>query len=613
MKNKITALLLCVIMIAAMSSCFSDMESNSVITSEKDEINYEVQEYLYDRIDDNAANAYSNNFTNSCVTNTINTEEERNQVANDNKYLELQNSQKIEGKEAVYVKKTAKYGMEDLSYWGANNNITYPGAFLNISQNGESLQPIIGLKRKPMTISLGLEGATGVDYQRKTVNDVTQSSVGQAINSIFDGFVDEDAQLPFVVSMQLTEIRAKEEMSAALGISFNVGSWFNMDSEFDFTQKGEQTYAMLTLKQIYYTVNVDYDASLGAYCLLDDNVTLKDVERACPLGCSPVYVSSVSYGRIAAVTMKTSMSYQDLKASLNIGGGYGAFSGNADASFSNMSENGELQYNCFIYGGSIDGNQNVLECNNISDVIKNLNQPYDPKKLVGMPISYQLSNIADNSSAKIGFVCDYYYVEYIDAIRKGFGDVVYSNVIDESRKINQGDDTYYKFGAQDISAGTYIEMSLEKLDLQYIKAKKENVKIRIALDIKELNKGYQEIYIYNIGVKASDVQDEKAESLAGCEIEHGGTAFDANYKRYVFTAIIDPNLITSESLIIAFDAHGKDDHDDWEYTNLEYCIERTPSLTCSMYVKIVDLLENTTTSFDRSKYEVQGANFGIII
>ncbi|MCI9504076.1 MAG: hypothetical protein HFE26_01615 [Clostridia bacterium] len=51
---------------------------------------------------------------------------------------------------------------------------------------------------------------------------------------------------------------------------------------------------MITLKQIYYTVNVDYDTTKGVFSLLDDSVTLTQLQNACAEDFCSIYVSSVS-------------------------------------------------------------------------------------------------------------------------------------------------------------------------------------------------------------------------------------------------------------------------------------------------------------------------------
>lgn len=545
----------------------------------------EVQDYAEQQINVNAANSFLNNF-NGSPTKTLSDEEvaqaKKNGLLSE---VEIDPSQIGEDKKVIYKKRSAQYGIDDLSYYGANNNITFPGSLLKINSNGTELSPIIGLKRKPLKLSLGIEGATGIEYEPATVDEITKSSVGQGINKMVSEATQSGAQLPFVIAVQLTEIKAKEELNAALGLSFNVGSFFDLSSKFNFNTKNENTYAVLTLKQIYYTVDVDYNFEEGAFNLLDDYVTLEQIENACPSNYSPVYVSSVSYGRIAAITIKTSDSFSELSEKLNLGGGYWKLDADVEANFDESTQINNLEYNWFVYGGSIAGNQEVLNGTNIKDMINSLNQPYDPTKSVGMPISYQLSYIADNSSAKIGYVGDYYYAEVVEGdVHLGTGMTSKIEVDFDNKEFSVQDKygDYDAYGAGYVANGNCLKIDISKLDLDYIKNLGHNIEITIELSIKEIDDGYQEIYLYNAGVNAKDVQKGRASMIASVIVEHGAGKLNSNYQKYRLKAVVPPDSITKKELWIAFDAYGKHD-DDWKVKDISVALCKVNEKTYSMY------------------------------
>lgn len=98
----------------------------------------------------------------------------------------------------------------------------------------------------------------------------------------------------------------------------------------------------------------------------------------------------------------------------------------------------------------------------------------------------------------------------------------------------------------------------------------------------EYDDGYQEIYVYNAGVSAADVQKGKVAPIASLEFEHvpgkkGGTAY-----RYIFTAVVSTSTITKNELWIAFDANGEGD-DDWGCSELVFKIEATDEKETKMY------------------------------
>ena len=542
-----------------------------------------VQGYAEQLKHTNLVSSYATSLS-SCKTETLG-DSEVEQARKDGLLKDVEVNSVPAGKKVVYKKRSASYGLDDLSYYGANNNITYAGSMLKINETGTEIAPLIGLKRKPITLSIGLEGSTGVDYQRIQVDTVSQSTVGQSINQLVKGFTGETAQLPYMVALQLTEIKAKEEINAALGLSFNVGSFFNLSSEFDFSNKGEQTYAVLTLKQVYYTVNVDYYAEEGAFSLLDDNVTSVQLQNACGNSYFPTYVSSVSYGRIAAITLKTNKSFNALSASLNIRAGYWITDGEIDGEFDSMSQDSSIEYNWFIYGGSTSGNQEVLNGNSIKEMLLSLNQPYNPAKQVGVPISYQLSHLADNSSAKLGFTGEYYFAEIVDdmesKLQPGKTEKVSKTFEGEYRiEDNYGD--YSVNGAGYIADNRFLSVDVSSLDLEFIEKSDCRVEIVIELSIKEKDDGYQEIYVYNAGVDKNKVQKGKDKPIASIELEHGVGKVNSTYQKYCLTAVISSADITSEKLWIAFDAWGNDE-DTWFAKDITVTLTKTSKTAHTMY------------------------------
>lgn len=521
-----------------------------------------------------------------CNSSTITlTEEDLKNEEISEKIKDIEVANVPEGKKVLYKKRTAGYSLDDLAYYGANNNISYAGALIKLNIEDGNYSPLIGIQRKPITLSIGEVGSTGVDYQRLQVEKVSVSTVGQAINQLVKGFTKEGAELPFMTALQLTEIKAKEELNVALGLKFGVGSFFNLDSEFDFKNKGEKTYAVLTLKQVYYTVNVDYYSEDGAFSILDDSVTKEQLQNACGDGYCPAYISSVSYGRIAAITIKTNKTYNELFAQLNIKGGAFITSVDLENQLKNISENSEIDYNWFIYGGSTSGNQEVLNGQSINDMISSLNQPYDPVKQVGLPISYQISHLADNSSAKLGFTGEYYFAEIVDDIDSK----LQTGKTEEVSKFFEGVYTvednygdYSAYGAGYIADNRVLSVDISSLDLEYIKTSDCRVEIVIELSIKEKDDGYQEIYVYNAGVDKNNVQKGIDKPIASIELEHGVGKVNSSYEKYCLTAVISPDSIIGDKIWIAFDAWGKKE-DTWYAKDITVTLSKTSKTAHTMY------------------------------
>lgn len=399
MKKYISFLLLLAVCLCALPAC-RDTEAVNAFLKAKSEENTADGYRAYAQVgsyEDAEVTEADPAFTLACETLGLTAEE----AADDDGIFVIQ-------------KRTSGYGVEDLSYWGGNDNSIFPGALLKLKDRAgsDSLSALIGVARAPVTLSSDLATATGVRYETPTVETVTYSNVQAAVNRIVAGATREGAELPCKISMELKEIKSVQEVEAALGIGFDC-PFLNASTAFDFSAGSSATYAVLVIKQIYYTIHVDYDAARGAYSIIDDDVTAATLRAGCPDGYVPVYVSSVSYGRIAAITISTEESFDSLSASLGISGGVkNVAEASMEAKLGNLAKRSTRSCRYFVYGGASSGQQDILTATSIDDVLTVLNAPYDPAKVVGVPISYGVSHLYDNAPAKIGFANEYYYATY---------------------------------------------------------------------------------------------------------------------------------------------------------------------------------------------------------
>ncbi|MDZ4196948.1 MAG: thiol-activated cytolysin family protein, partial [Candidatus Izemoplasmatales bacterium] len=314
------------------------------------------------------------------------------------------------GYRASYQKITTDAGIADITFWGANSNYIFPGSLVKIATPDQSdvLVPIVGVRRAPYVISSGLEGASGIDYSTKNIQNGTLSEVRTAINDMMKGVLQEGAQLPFNLSTTLTEIKSADELSIALGVSVKVQPVVSVKNQFEFENQKRKTYAVLVLKQVYYTIEADYPIAQGATGFFAANETKARIQAAIKTGDVPAYVSSVSYGRIVIITIKTDYSMQEIENKLKVKVNKGPAEVGVSAELEIDNEDESMELNYFVLGGSIEDNQAVLSASSISEALAALNSKYDPKKTIGVPISYKVSHLSDGSLAKIGSSSEYY-------------------------------------------------------------------------------------------------------------------------------------------------------------------------------------------------------------
>lgn len=144
----------------------------------------------------------------------------------------------------------------------------------------------------------------------------------------------------------------------------------------------------------------------------------------------------------------------------------------------------------------------------------------------------------------------------------------------EEETVKDGYDGGYLYGAGCLANDAMLKFDISSLDFRYMEYKQQNsIKIVIELDIKESDDGYQEVYLYQQGVSAKNVQGGIEKALADWEVAHTSGKKDGNYARYRLTAVVNREDISSlEELWIAFDARGND-ADTWNYKNVSISIE----------------------------------------
>ncbi|MDR3263823.1 MAG: thiol-activated cytolysin family protein [Clostridiales bacterium] len=312
-----------------------------------------------------------------------------------------------EGYTVEYKKVTAKTSYEDIANFGLNDDIFWPGAMVKIGVAGTSKQDNIApinLKRAPMTLSMNVEGATGITYAPQTVQNPSLSSVRSAISAMVQQTHIDGAQLPYKIATQLTEVRSESELALALNVGVSALP-INIKNNLTLNMTAKMTNAVLLLQQIYYTI--DMDAPGLPSDLFDPSVKAKMFESAFTSGSEiPAYVASVTYGRMAVIQISSTMSFSKLQNVLNVD--YKGLIASSNDSLDLMlnSKDETTSINCFIYGGSISGNQSALNQTSIQEILTALNSEYDPLKNIGVPISYKFRYL-DGTMAKVSAVNEY--------------------------------------------------------------------------------------------------------------------------------------------------------------------------------------------------------------
>jgi thiol-activated cytolysin len=279
-----------------------------------------------------------------------------------------------------------------------SSDVVWPGAVLQ----GESVLsgdyvPLSG-KRSPVTFSISLENIQGKRFA--TVDNPRLSSIRQAVGEMLSQSIT--GSTPARVSFSIEEVHDAQQLALAVGAS--AGGANNMiKTQFDFSNSANRSRILVKFIQVYYTLDIDipdhpsdlfaHDANLNA--MREDMYEL-----------SPLYISSISYGRMAFFSFESTSDIESLKAAVSA--------------------------SCQAFLGGINGNislahETVLSSANISATIiggngataANAIRGFDGLKLhllaggnydkgsPGAPVSYKMRYLADNTTARFVLSSEY--------------------------------------------------------------------------------------------------------------------------------------------------------------------------------------------------------------
>ena len=298
----------------------------------------------------------------------------------------------------TYEKQTATGGLDLISNYGQYEDMLYPGCVVDISNPVPAKYP---LKQSPVTLSLS-NMTTSKNYRPYIVNEPSFSNAAAGINKMLDNAHPDAQNFPTRLYMTSSYVSNSSEMNIALGLNVSYNG-LNVKNDFDYSTSSSATKLVIKLSQVYYKVICDSKTTASEYFAdgqSDSQIidALKDTV--------PAYVSSVSYGRVAIITISSHESITSLKDNLDV---QYADAAGVTANISSVIKNNNLQAEVFVYGGRIGNGSALGTTADLNTVLSEFSKEYCPDVPAALPISYSLSYITDGSPAKTIVASDTVY------------------------------------------------------------------------------------------------------------------------------------------------------------------------------------------------------------
>ncbi len=315
--------------------------------------------------------------------------------------------------------------------YAANSDSMYPGSIVSADSVLTGLFTQIVVPRAPATISVSLENLAG--GKTAVIENPSLSAYRDAVASILDSEIT--GSTPANLYSEIEEVHTKEQLDMALGVQASWGLGVaSLKTSFDFSKQETRSRYVVKYTQAYYTVDLDAPASPSA--LFAPETKLAEIQEKMDETRPPVYVSSVTYGRMVLFTFESEYSATEMGAALEF-----AYSGGVDVkgdvsvTYKDMISKSKIT--AFILGG--DAGTAVKTIDSYESLIQFIKSGGNySKESPGAPIAYKLSYLKDNSPARMSFTTDY---EVKDCVRVSQRvRVVLSSIAVDSAGGDAGDD-----------------------------------------------------------------------------------------------------------------------------------------------------------------------------
>jgi len=293
-------------------------------------------------------------------------------------------------------------------------DVIYPGAMLlgNSIPTGEYTP--ITYERNPITISISLPTTNQTSPVTEVINPKL-SSVRTAVNELMDGM--QISATPAYMQLSKTQTYSQGGLSRSIGVSYG-DPVKALGGSVTFEEGETSNKVVIKFVQKYYTIDLDYPQTPSDW-FVDPVAVLKDKNIG---ENSPVYVSSVTYGRMALITIESTESYDNIigtvNASLSVlpsgitnGGGSiteGIEPPEIEATFTQEQTDvfNTFKMDIMVLGGSGSNAANMIAVTDLNSYATALSDfinggaEWSPES-PGVMLSYKLRHLGDNSIADV--------------------------------------------------------------------------------------------------------------------------------------------------------------------------------------------------------------------
>lgn len=259
--------------------------------------------------------------------------------------------------------------------------------FLGSMLHGGSLENMkytpVSRQTDPITISYSFPA----DFVIDKIDIPTLGAMRQSIRKVMLNNNMSGTQLASF-DYNMSQYSYSDEIKLAFGSNVNVGNILNISANVTTGKIERETGIIAKVVQRNFTVDMDIPS--------DGNLLLNNTELSSIGDYSPVYVSSITYGRIGIISVQSEYSYKELNVAVKIAFNAGIVNGelNIDANTKKILEESEIKI--YIVGGKGGDISQTVE--GFHEFKKFITQGGEfTSDAPGVPIYFSVSYLSDNS------------------------------------------------------------------------------------------------------------------------------------------------------------------------------------------------------------------------
>ena len=291
---------------------------------------------------------------------------------------------------------------ENIFSFNPTADVLWPGALVQgQSYKAGTIEAFPITKRAPITVSIPTLLFAG---NSEVVNNPSVATVEAAIGDIVGAAVTQGISASSSITYQQVTAYSTSQAELSLGLSAHyLGA--SVDVALDLSKSSDLHSVVGYFTENQFTVTVPQPSKPGEFFSAD--LTGDDLQAAVnngQLGPTnlPVYVASVTYGRIMMFSITSRESTEAIQAALNAQyqGGVGGVA--ASAKYSQLMSDGSTTFKVVTVGGSAANAEEMILSGDPTSFFG-----HDPAISTAVPISYELRNLGNNSVAALSETTSY--------------------------------------------------------------------------------------------------------------------------------------------------------------------------------------------------------------